>query len=188
MWQQTAQGLLTLWANVLLQGDPNQSLLIQMAITMKIRISDPKLVKPKCVSEACIYFHFSAICLQFSAVCLQFQKIKCRPTKHILALPTWGQKCIFTLLQPFELANFDLGHPVHVWSRAQLQGRQEGTCRPNILRLFELWLDLNLWSIAIICNHTMIPTFMKSNSKSFVKKCIQPECRSYTLEILVCLN
>ena len=34
------------------QGDPNQSLLIQMAITLKICISDPKLVKPKSFSEA----------------------------------------------------------------------------------------------------------------------------------------
>ena len=42
--------------NPLLQGDPNQNLLIQMAITLKICISDPKLVKPKCVSEAWIYF------------------------------------------------------------------------------------------------------------------------------------
>ena len=58
-----------------IQGDPNQSLLIQMAITLKIRISDPMLVKPKCVLEASIYFDFSAVCLQFSAVCLQFSKI-----------------------------------------------------------------------------------------------------------------
>ena len=37
---------------------------------------------------------------------------KWRPPKHILAVPTWGQKCVFSQLQPFELANFDLGHPV----------------------------------------------------------------------------
>ena len=37
---------------------------------------------------------------------------KWRPPKHILALPTWGQKCVFSELQPFEIANFDLGHPV----------------------------------------------------------------------------
>ena len=58
-----------------IQGDPNQNLQFKMAITLKIRISDPKLVKPKCVLEASIYFHFSAVCLQFSAVCLQFWKI-----------------------------------------------------------------------------------------------------------------
>ena len=58
----------------ILQGDPNQNLLFQMAITLKIRISDPMLAKPKCVLEASIYFHFSAVCLQFSAVCLQFSK------------------------------------------------------------------------------------------------------------------
>ena len=32
--------------------------------------------------------------------------------KHIFALPTWGQKCKQTELQPFEIGNFDLGHPV----------------------------------------------------------------------------
>ena len=37
---------------------------------------------------------------------------KWRPPKHILALPTWGKKCVFSELKPFELANFDLGHPV----------------------------------------------------------------------------
>ena len=37
---------------------------------------------------------------------------KLTPAKHILALPTWAQKCISKELQPFELANFDLGHPV----------------------------------------------------------------------------
>ena len=37
---------------------------------------------------------------------------KWRPPKHILALPTWGQRCIFSELWQFEIANFDLGHPV----------------------------------------------------------------------------
>ena len=37
---------------------------------------------------------------------------KLKPSKHILALTTWGQKRLFTELQPFELENFDLGHPV----------------------------------------------------------------------------
>ena len=32
--------------------------------------------------------------------------------KHILALPTWGQKWTQTELQPFEIGNFDLGHPL----------------------------------------------------------------------------
>ena len=73
-------------------------------MTLKICFSDPMLVKPKCVLEASIYFHFSAVCLQFSK--------KWRPPKHILALPTWGQKRTFSELKPFEIADFDLGHPV----------------------------------------------------------------------------
>ena len=32
--------------------------------------------------------------------------------KHISALPTWGQICILLEVQPFEIGNFDLGHPV----------------------------------------------------------------------------
>ena len=53
---------------IYLQGDPNQNLLLQMAITLKMSISDSMLVKPKYGSEACIYFHFSAVCLQFSKI------------------------------------------------------------------------------------------------------------------------
>ena len=32
--------------------------------------------------------------------------------KHILPLPIWGQKCTKTEVHPFEIGNFDLGHPV----------------------------------------------------------------------------
>ena len=39
---------------------------------------------------------------------------KLPPLKHILALPTWGQKCTQTELQSFEIGNFDLGHPVRL--------------------------------------------------------------------------
>ena len=46
-----------------LQGDPNQNFLFQMAMTLKICISDHILVKPKCVWHAQVYF--SAVCLQF---------------------------------------------------------------------------------------------------------------------------
>ena len=42
------------WPNHL-QGDPNQNLEFLKAIT------DPMLVKPKCVWEVCIYFNFSAV-------------------------------------------------------------------------------------------------------------------------------
>ena len=39
-----------------IQGDPNQNLLLQKAITLKIYISDPILVKPKFVWRAQVYF------------------------------------------------------------------------------------------------------------------------------------
>ena len=76
-----------LYSNVL-QGDPNQNLKFVLAITLKICISDPILVKPNCVWEVEVYSYFLADCLQFSAVCLQFFKKKLSPPKHILALPT----------------------------------------------------------------------------------------------------
>ena len=33
--------------------------------------------------------------------------------KPILALPTWGQTCFNSDSEPFEITDFDLGHPVH---------------------------------------------------------------------------
>ena len=40
-------------------------------------------------------------------------KKKLPPLKHILALPIQGQKCIVLEVQPFEITEFDLGHPVN---------------------------------------------------------------------------
>ena len=37
---------------------------------------------------------------------------KLPPLKPILALPTWGQKCFKSEAEPFEIPDFDLGHPV----------------------------------------------------------------------------
>ena len=34
------------------------------------------------------------------------------PLKHILALPTWGQKCLVSAIEQIKKVNFDLGHPV----------------------------------------------------------------------------
>ena len=34
------------------------------------------------------------------------------PLKHILALPTWSQKCLVSEIEQIEKVNFDLGHPV----------------------------------------------------------------------------
>ena len=42
----------------LLQGDPNQNLKFVLAITLKTRVSDPMLVKPKCVWELSVFFNF----------------------------------------------------------------------------------------------------------------------------------
>ena len=57
-----------------IQGDPNQNCPFLRAITQKLSLSDPKLVKPKCVWEAVVFFQFLKICLHFSTVCLQFFK------------------------------------------------------------------------------------------------------------------
>ena len=62
---------MVLYTGMYIQGDPNQKLLIQIAITLKICISDPKLVKPKCVLEAYIYFEN---CKQTTENCKQTAK------------------------------------------------------------------------------------------------------------------
>ena len=42
-----------LWKHIkeFIQGDPNQNLLFQLALSLNVGILDPKLVKPKCVWE-----------------------------------------------------------------------------------------------------------------------------------------
>ena len=42
----------------IVQGDPHQNLLFEMAFTVKIFIPDPLLLKPKCSSEAEVCLHF----------------------------------------------------------------------------------------------------------------------------------
>ena len=37
------------------QGDPNQNLLFQLALSLNVGIPDPKLVKPKCVWEVEVF-------------------------------------------------------------------------------------------------------------------------------------
>ena len=69
-----------------------------MAITLKICISDPMLVKPKYVLEASIYFHFSADCLQFSAVCLQFFKKLYASQMHFGFTNMGSEMHIFTVI------------------------------------------------------------------------------------------
>ena len=83
-----------------------------MAVTLKVCISDPMLVKPKWVWEVAGFFWKN--CKQTAEKCKQIFENwkKLPPLKLILALPTKGQKCILSDLQPFEVATFDLGHPV----------------------------------------------------------------------------
>ena len=42
----------------ILQGDPNQNLKFVLAMILKVCISDPMLLKPKCVWEAVVFFNF----------------------------------------------------------------------------------------------------------------------------------
>ena len=70
-----------------LQGDPNQNSTFLTAITQKLSISDPKLVKPKCVWEAVVFFNFPKFVYIFQLFAYNFSK-KLPFLKHILALPT----------------------------------------------------------------------------------------------------
>ena len=42
-------GKMEMYFSAQVQGDPNQNPLFQMAVPLKLCISDPMLVKPKCV-------------------------------------------------------------------------------------------------------------------------------------------
>ena len=64
-----------------------------------------------CFEGLSLFWFFSCLFTIFSCLFTIFQN-KLRPFKRTLALPTWGQKSIFSELWSFEVANFDLGHSV----------------------------------------------------------------------------
>ena len=80
-------------------------------VAAKPCISDPMLVKPKCVWEVA---DFLKNCKQTAVKCKQiFENWKnLPPLKHILALLTWTQKWTITVQQPLELTNFQTKRPV----------------------------------------------------------------------------
>ena len=81
-----------------------------MPVTLRIGIFDLPLVKPKCVSGVGDFFSFQLFIYNFQK---KKEKKKNPPLlKNILALPMAGQICTFEELQPFEIATFDLGHPI----------------------------------------------------------------------------
>ena len=82
-----------------------------MDVTLEISIFDPPLVKPKCVSGVADFFSFQLFVYNFQLFVYNFQ-INPPPLKHILVFTTYGLGSIIMALQPFEIATFDLGHPV----------------------------------------------------------------------------
>ena len=82
-----------------------------MVVTLIRYIIDPMLVKQKCVWEVA---DFLKNCKQTAEKCKQIFENwkKLPPLKHILALPTWGQTCTVSELQPFEISIFQTKHPV----------------------------------------------------------------------------
>ena len=53
-------------------------------------------------------------------------QVKIRYFKPILTLQTWGQKCFDSDSDPFEITDFDLGHPVNVFTEYFSKMRESG--------------------------------------------------------------
>ena len=72
----------------LLQSDPNQNFSLHMAVTLRLCISDPTLVKPKCVWEVAL---FLKNCKQTAEKFKQIlNKKPCRFSKHFgFAIVRW---------------------------------------------------------------------------------------------------
>ena len=107
--EQASQAELMCW----LQGDPNQNLLIQMAVTLEICIFGHMMIKPKCVLGAFIYFDSSAVCLQLSAVCLQFSIIYIGTRNTFWLYQKRSKTHIFRVI-PILISKFWFRHPVGV--------------------------------------------------------------------------
>ena len=89
--------------------DPNQKLLNQMAITLKICISDPMFVKAKMC--------FGGLHLFWKIVNKQLKnENKWRPPKHILALTTWamGSKMHIFRVVAIWISKFWFGLPCRI--------------------------------------------------------------------------
>ena len=65
-----------------LQGDPNQNLKFVLAITLKLCISDPMLVKPKCVWEPSVFFNFQKFVYIFQLFVYNFSKKSATSQTH----------------------------------------------------------------------------------------------------------
>ena len=67
-----------------------------IAITQKLGFSDPILVKPKCIWQWNVYLKN---CKQTA----DENANKCSIAPTIFALPIWGQECLDSELQPFNI-------------------------------------------------------------------------------------
>ena len=65
------------------------------------------------------FFNFRKFVYIFQLFVYNFSK-NLPPLKHILALPTQGQICIVTELQPLEISTFQMKHPVRICIRHHL--------------------------------------------------------------------
>ena len=59
-----------------IQGDPNQKLQLQIAVTLKVCIFDPILVKPKCVSGVANFFNCQLLVYNFQLFVYNVKKIR----------------------------------------------------------------------------------------------------------------
>ena len=69
----------------------------KIAVSLRLCISDPMLLKPKCVWEM-VLFTIIKNCYTFYSCLFTIFQSKLPPLKRILALPTWGQKSFFSEL------------------------------------------------------------------------------------------
>ena len=90
--------------------------------------------------------------------------------KHILALPMVGQICLFYELQPFDIATFDLGHPVKF--------------KKNVVAL--LFRRFNQWSLSFILSEKLCTSHWKIMPRlfHFLQKILE-NCKCTTSKCLI---
>ena len=118
-----------------------------MLVALKRCIFDPMLVEPKCVWKLADFFNFRKFVYIFQLFVYNFSN-KLPPLKHILALPTWGQKCTVSELQAFAIPKFQVKHPVYAFVLLQKKAM-----------LSMGWHDLNWHETAFDITHfSQFPT------------------------------
>ena len=165
-----------------------------MAVTLKVCISDPMLVKPKWVwALGGSFFQFWKICLQFSAFCLQFFKKTASSQTHFGFANIGSEMHTFRVTAIWS-CNFWFGSPCSTfWASkiirvGDLQHVKEGETqkRPYFVPKMGKWLMILTIGVILTYQFCILKPWVAffQHLRKFWKICLEDELSWLDLRIL----